>query len=136
LCDQSFEWKIPRSARNDKYHYGVGVEVGEGVETIGGVAVGVGVEVVTGSGVIGVAAGVGESVVPSFDGAASNTIVACDDVVVDGVEVEVEVAVGLGVGVGVGVGVAVATVISTGVGVGVGSGTFLYVKTRVAFVIG
>jgi hypothetical protein len=104
--------------------------VGEGVGVIDGVAVGVGVEVVTGSGVIGVAVGVGESVVPSFDGAASNTIVVCDDVVGDGVEVAV------GVGVDVGVGVAVATVISTGVGVGVGSGTFLYVKTRVAFVIG
>jgi hypothetical protein len=100
----------------------VGVE--EGVETIGGLAVGVGVEVVTGCGVICVAVGVGESAVPSFDGAASNTIGVCDDVV--------EVAVG----VGVGVGVALATVISTGVGVGIGSGTFLYVKTRVAFVIG
>lgn len=105
LCDQNSDWEVPRSARDDKDHCGVGV--GEGVGVIDGVAVGVGVEVATGSGVIGVAVGVGEFVVPSFDGAASNTIVACDDVVVDDIEAAVAVGVGVatkGTGVGVGVG--------------------------------
>ena len=72
---------------------------------INGVAVGVGVEVATGTEVIGVGAGVGEFVVPSFDGSASNIISDPDDVLVaeDVVVVvvdDVEVAVGLGVAVG------------------------------------
>jgi hypothetical protein len=75
------------------------------------VAVGVGVEVATGCGVNGVAVGVGEFVVPSFEGAASNTIVPCDDVV------EVDIVAGVGVGVAVAIG--------AGVGVGVGSGSLL-----------
>jgi len=83
---------------------------------IDGVAfgVGVGVEVATDSRVIGVRVGVGELVIPSFDGIASNMIVACDDVVMDGAEVAV----------GVGEGVAVALLIGAGVGLGVGSATF------------
>ena len=83
---------------------------------IDGVAfgVGVGVEVATDSRVIGVRVGVGELVIPSFDGIASNMIVACDDVVMDGAEVAV----------GVGEGVAVAILIGAGVGLGVGSATF------------
>ena len=83
---------------------------------IDGVAfgVGVGVEVATDSRVIGVRVGVGELVIPSFDGIASNMIVACDDVVMDGAEVAV----------GVGEGAAVAILIGAGVGLGVGSATF------------
>ncbi len=76
--------------------------------------VGVGVEVATDSRVIRVGVGVGELVIPSFDGIASNMIVACDDVVMDGAEVAV----------GVGEGAAVAILIGAGVGVGVGSATF------------
>jgi len=85
---------------------------------IDGVAfgVGVGVEVATDSRVIGVRVGVGELVIPSFDGIASNMIVACDDVVMDGAEVAV--------GVGEGVAVALAILIGAGVGLGVGSATF------------
>ena len=90
--------------------YGVGVGVGEGIGVIDGVAVGVGVEVATTKG-IGVAVGVGEFVVPSFEGAASNTIVPCDDVV------EVDIVAGVGVGVAVAIG--------AGVGAGVGSGSLL-----------
>jgi hypothetical protein len=69
---------------------------------IDGVTVGVGVA--TGSGVIGAAVGVGKSVVPSFDGSASNIISDPDDVLVaeDVVVVvvdDVEIAtVGVGVG--------------------------------------
>jgi len=68
------------------------------------VAVGVGVEVASGSGVVGIGVGVGKSVVPSFDGSASNIICAPDGVLVgEGVVVAVvdDVAVAA-VGVGVG----------------------------------
>jgi hypothetical protein len=84
-----------------------------GVGVIDGVAVGVGVEVATGTKIIGVAVGVGELVVPSFDGTVSNTIIPCDDVVV--------AATGAAVGVGEGE----AVVIGAGVGVGVGSTSLL-----------
>jgi hypothetical protein len=68
------------------------------------VAVGVGVEVASGSGVVGIGVGVGKSVVPSFDGSASNIISAPDGVLVgEGAVVAVvdDVAVAA-VGVGVG----------------------------------
>jgi hypothetical protein len=86
------------------------LRVDKGVGVIDGVAVGigvgVGVEVATGSGVVGVAVGVGKSVVPSFDGSASNIIPDPDDVLVaeDVVVVVVEDVVVAPVGVGVGVG--------------------------------
>jgi hypothetical protein len=66
------------------------------------VAVGVGVEVASGSGVVGIGVGVGKSVVPSFDGSASNIISAPDGVLVgEGVVDDVAVAaVAVGVGVG------------------------------------
>ena len=73
---------------------------------IDGVAfgVGVGVEVATDSRVIGVGVGVGKSVVPSFDGSASNITSTPDDVLVaedvDVVVVEDVEVVPVGVGVG------------------------------------
>src|ERR1700730_7612589 len=82
--------------------YGVGVGVG----VINGVAVGVGVgvDVATGSGVVGIGVGVGKSVVPSFDGSASNIMSDPDDpLVAEDVAVVVVVADVVVVIVGVGV---------------------------------
>jgi len=84
--------------------YGVGVGAIDGAAV--GVGVGVGVDVATGSGVVGIGVGVGKSVVPSFDGSASNIMSDPDDVVV-----AEEVAV---------VVVVVAEVVVVTVGVGVG----------------